>query len=133
MSAGGVDMSSRAVGFKGVMVVVLAAAASMAPASPASVERFYSTTSYSILQAWLTRLSNLTALAMFDVLLIAVLGSWLLLAVRDLAGGRRGWLRTLAGIAGRTLVWAAALYLVFLCTWGLNYRRAPLAERLAFD
>jgi hypothetical protein len=31
------------------------------------------------------------------------------------------------------VVWAAALYLIFLGTWGLNYRRVPLTERLSFE
>ena len=38
-----------------------------------------------------------------------------------------------AGTVRRTVTAAASLYLAFLITWGLNYRRVPLAEKLEFD
>ena len=48
-------------------------------------------------------------------------------------GSRCGWLRASGGVAVRTMVGAALLYLVFLLTWGLNYRRVPLMDKLDFD
>ena len=52
---------------------------------------------------------------------------WVALAVRDLLhtpSRGRGALR----IVARTIVWAAALYLLFLALWGLNYRRPRLRD-----
>src|SRR5207253_9909374 len=36
-------------------------------------------------------------------------------------------------ISRRTVVWSCAAYLVFLATWGFNYRRVRVVERLQFD
>src|SRR4029079_3254705 len=36
-------------------------------------------------------------------------------------------------IALRTIAWSAAAYIVFVATWGLNYRRVPLREKLPYD
>ena len=33
----------------------------------------------------------------------------------------------------RTAVWVAALYVLFLLTWGLNYRRERLSDKLQLD
>jgi hypothetical protein len=87
-----------------------------------------------VLQRPMTALSNLVPFALFDVLLIVVIGGWAALAVRDLARRRRtGTARAAARTAGRTVVWAAGFYLIFLLVWGLNYRRIPLREKLPFD
>jgi len=82
----------------------------------------------------LTGVSNRASFALFDVL-VAALALWLLGAfVRDVAARRqRGWTRTAARTVGRTAVLAAAVYLLFLVTWGFNYRRPPLGDRLALD
>jgi hypothetical protein len=57
----------------------------------------------------------------------------LVLLVRIVRPGSRPWVRTavrsLAGLAAL----AAVVYLAFLLSWGLNYRRAPLATRLDHD
>jgi len=125
-------MSPLAVRRKGALIVVLAAAAAAAPMSPAGVERFYSTSAYPALQSQVTAISNLTSLAIFDLLLVVVLGGWLVLAVRDL-NRDSSWLPGAATIVVRTVVWAASFYIFFLLIWGLNYRRTPLADKLAFD
>src|SRR5207249_11028550 len=41
--------------------------------------------------------------------------------------------RLLLAIATRTVVWAASLYLFFLASWGFNYRRVRLVDRLDYD
>jgi uncharacterized protein DUF3810 len=127
-------MGRPAVRSRHAIIVALAVGAAVAPMSPAAVERFYSKGAYPLLQSQLTAISNLTALAIFDVLILTVLGAWFLLAVRDL-GWNRGssWLRGVAAIVVRTVVWAAGFYIVFLLIWGLNYRRTPLVDKLAFD
>jgi hypothetical protein len=116
---------------KRAVILVTAAASALAPVPPWLVEHLYTAHLYTALQRVLTSLSNLVPFALFDALVVALAAAWLGLAASDLA--RLGWRRSTARAAGRTLVWAAAVYLLFLATWGLNYRRVPLVDRLEFD
>ena len=113
-------------------LVIAAAAAALVPLPATFVEREYSRRLYLALQPLLTSLSNLAPFALFDGLLIVIALSWVVLAVRDLRKVN-GRLRAAVVILWRTIVSVAALYLVFLCTWGLNYRRVPLADALGLD
>ena len=114
-----------------VALVGLAAGAALLPVPARVIERWYSQGLYPVLQSRLTAASNLAPFALLDALIIIVAAAWLVLAAADLA--RRGWWRALVATVWRALVWAAALYVVFLLVWGLNYRRARLTERLTFD
>ncbi len=104
------------------------------PLPAAAVERLYSNAAFPSLQRGLTRLSNLVPFALFDLLLIAAI-AWVAVATaRDLMGARRrGWTPAVMRVAGRTATVAAAAYLVFLATWGLNYRRQPISSRVQFE
>jgi len=113
-------------------LVAVAVGAALLPLPSAIIERVYSTQVYSGVQPLLTSLSNLAPFALFDGLAIAVVLSWIALAVRDLTSVK-GRLRAAAVILWRTIVWSAALYLMFLLTWGLNYRRVRLADALTID
>jgi hypothetical protein len=115
-----------------VAIVAAATAAAIIPTPPDLVERVYSTGAYPLLQRATTALSNLAPFALFDALLVVVLGGWMALALIDLRRGS-GRFRAAWKISGRTIVWAAALYLLFLSAWGLNYRRTPLAVKLRLD
>ena len=103
------------------------------PLPRALVETVYSRSAYPIVRQIVTGLSGLTSLVLFDLLLIgvsvAVLGWWTARLIRAPRGGR---LRALASLVGQTVVLAAALYLMFLGTWGLNYRRELLGEQLGY-
>jgi Protein of unknown function (DUF3810) len=114
-------------------IVVVAAAAGVAvvrlPAAP--VERLYSNGVYAFAQPLLTTVSNQTRYALLDGLILVVAAAWLVQAVRDVVRSER-FLRKIARILARTLVWSAALYLLFAAAWGLNYRRQSLVEKLAF-
>src|SRR5262252_2588099 len=114
------------------VVVGCALAAAVAPLPPSAVERWYSARLYAGIQPLLTSMSNLVPFALLDVLIAAVGLGWIGLAVRDLRGGGSR-LRAAVLITARTLVWAAVLYLVFLALWGLNYRRPPLRETMAYE
>ena len=115
-------------------LIVLAIAAAFLPISRPVVESLYANRLFPSIQFVLTNLSNRVSLALFDLLLALVIVWWLGQAVRDLFVGRRnGWLRAIARIGVRTATIAAASYLVFLVTWGLNYRRVGLTEKLQFD
>jgi hypothetical protein len=112
-------------------VYALAAAGALAPIPAWMVERWYSTGFYPRLQGILTPASNLVPFALFDVLWIAAAAASATAAYRCIRiGGWRTGARRLALFALRA---AAAVYVVFLVTWGLNYRRVPLIERLEFD
>ena len=116
-----------------VGLVLVAAAAALAPVPPALVERAYSTSLYLRLQRVVTSTSNLAPFALFDALIIVTLAAWLIAIGVDLVRHRGAWMPILARLLLRTVVWAAAFYVVFLLVWGLNYRRVPLADKLRFD
>jgi hypothetical protein len=115
-------------------LVGLAILCAVAPVSPRAVERLYSQGVYSAIQPTLTSASNRLPLSLLDLLILLAFGGWLLLAGRDLRRASAvGWPRTVGRIALRTVAWSAAAYLVFLATWGFNYRRVRLIEKLAFS
>jgi hypothetical protein len=59
---------------------------------------------------------------------------WLIVRIVGLARAKTGRRRSVAMKGARDIVAAAAItYLLFLATWGLNYRREPLTLRLDFD
>ncbi len=101
-------------------LIVLAVAAAVAPIPPDFVERHYSTRAYPTLQRAITDMSNSTAVAWFDVFL---LGAAVVLLILLLRRGR----------ILNVLAFLAAVWLLFLATWGLNYRRVPLREKLDYD
>ena len=111
-----------------VALIVVAAAAAIAPLPAGGVERFYSTRFYPLIQRVVTPASNLVPIALLDVAIIGVLAFLVLRFVR--AGGRKPGARAV-GVA--LLKTVAVVYLLFLVMWGLNYRRVPLEEKLDFD
>ena len=117
-----------------VAVVALAVVMALAPAPRPLIESVYARGLYPVIRQVVTGLSSLTPVVLFDVLLIggslALIGWWGVRLIRAPRGAR---LRALAGVLGHTVVAAAALYLLFLAIWGLNYRRQTLAARLAYD
>jgi hypothetical protein len=115
-----------------LILFLTAVAAALVPLPPRLVERAYSNGVYLAAQPLFTGLSNRAPIALFDLLIVVVAGAWMASAARDL-GRSGGTTRAALSIAVRTGTWAAALYLLFLMTWGLNYRRVPLAEKLPFD
>ena len=116
-----------------IALIGAAIGAALAPIPAAAVERLYSAALYLALQRTVTALSNLLPFALFDALLVSAAASWTWLLVRDVARRQGGWTRIAARTVARTATAAAALYLAFLATWGLNYRRVPLADKLEFD
>ena len=116
-------------------VVVLAAlAAAVVPLPAAVIERYYSSGLYPLWQSWLTPASNAVPVALLDVLIVVVAAAWLILAAHDVRRWRaRGLGRTAGRVVARTAVWTAVVYIVFLASWGLNYRRVRLADKLEFD
>jgi hypothetical protein len=117
-----------------ILVVALAAVLALAPLPPSLVERYYADWFYPALQARLTPWSNLSGVALFDIL-IACFGVGLLVAwirwtrrvVRDRTP--RPLLRGLVV----TITAAAIGVLWFQAAWGLNYARDPLEQAIGYD
>ena len=108
----------------------LALVAAVAPLPPNLIERWYSLGAYPPLQRVVTAGSNLVPFAVFDVLCVcAALATAILLYRRVRRGGWRGGLLSSASVLLRA---ASVVYLVFLATWGLNYRRVPLQDKVQF-
>ncbi len=117
-------------------VVLAAVVAALAPTSATWVEQTYSRQWYPAAQRLLTPVAGVVGVSLFDLLVIAAVcglgvGWW-----RGLRAAGSGW-RAHAAAAGRltfrTATAVAAIYLVFLALWGLNYRREPLSARLDHD
>ena len=113
-------------------VLVCAVGTALAPLPPAAVDRWYSGHMYGSIQPLLTSMSNLVPFSLLDALITAVAVAWLVLAGRDLRK-TASRLRAAVLIAVRTVVWAAAFYLLFLVLWGLNYRRPSMRETLPYE
>jgi len=91
----------------------------------------YSRSIYLSFQPYLTTMSSLAPIALLDVAVGIVVAALILLFVRSWRG--EGLLRATARSIWRLLVTAAVVYLLFLASWGLNYRRVPLEQKLDFD
>ena len=118
-----------------VALACVAAFLALAPYPPSAVERWFSGGLFPVLQSALTSLSNQVPFALLDALILGLLAWWIWCLVRDVSGCRRGTLIGWAAVVGRVLLRTATLmvvlYLGFMAAWGLNYRRAPLADRFA--
>jgi Protein of unknown function (DUF3810) len=112
-------------------IIVAAIGAALLPIPQILVERVYSSGVYPHWQRVMTTASNLVPFAAFDLLCLAAVVVVALHFIRGMAlrGWRKGALRTIAAV----LRWAALTYLIFLATWGLNYRRVGLVQKVAFD
>lgn len=112
-------------------VCLLAAVAALVPVPARWIESWYSRGLYPSMQRVLTTVSNVSPYPLFDLLLIAAVAAVAVATCRAVRA--RGWKRGVAQALGTVVCAAAAIYLVFLATWGLNYRRVPLRSKLAFD
>jgi hypothetical protein len=112
-------------------VVALALALALLPLPAAWVEHWYSRGVYLRLQPIVSPVTALSPIALLDVAALGLIACVLWWGVRSYrAGGAAGLLRV---IAFRLLVTASVLYLWFMAAWGLNYRRVPLQEQLAYE
>ena len=114
-----------------LFLVLLAVAGLLVPLRPSFIEQRYSSGLFPFVQASVTAASNRTSVPWLDLLLVLG-GVWVIATcARAVVSGRRG--RALAQAGLRVATVAAAVYLAFLMMWGLNYRRVPLRQKLAFD
>jgi hypothetical protein len=131
-SNGTLDGLTRSMAWR-IALLAVAACAALLPLPAGLVDRFYANGAYRVLQPILTTVSNLTPVPLFDLIIVMAVAGWGGLALRDLRRSNRQWARAATRIVVRTATWSAALYIVFLLTWGLNYRRLPLQDRLSYD
>jgi hypothetical protein len=112
-------------------VYAAALAGAFAPIPEWTVEQWYSRGIYPVVQSLLTTATNPIPFALFDILWIGASAAGAAAAYRCIraAGWRRGAVR-LAILSARA---TAIVYIAFLAAWGLNYRRVPLIDKLAFD
>lgn len=114
-----------------VAVWGLALAAALVPLPASVVERLYADGFYPAFQRVVTPLSSTLPVAFLDLALLALL---VVAVVRHVRASRhRGWRRASLQSALSLATAAAVVYLLFLASWGLNYRRVPLENKLAFD
>jgi hypothetical protein len=115
-----------------ILLILLAVGIAATPLPRSTVERVYSRGIYAAIQPSLTRSSNASRAAWFDVALLLV-GAVMLALVITRLRERHGWFLTLGTIAFDTVALGAVLYLWFLVAWGLNYQREPLRSQLDFQ
>jgi hypothetical protein len=115
-------------------LVIAALIVALVPLPASWVEALYSERAYLAVQRVLTPASNRIPFAAFDLLLVLV-ALWLIgVLVAFVRGWRKpGIVRSFRALVMRLALTAAVVYLAFVAAWGLNYRRAPLATRLAFS
>jgi hypothetical protein len=114
---------------RGALIATALLAATL-PIPPRWVETAYAESTYLRLQRLLTSISNLVPWAVTDVLLAAACAAvvWRFASAKREPGEQR-W-RAVCRATVDLFAGAAAVYLVFLAVWGLNYRREPLRARL---
>lgn len=108
-----------------------AVVAALAPLPAPFVERVYSRGIYPAFQPYVTRASNLVPVALLDIAFTLLVAILVLRVVRTARG--KGWRRAALCLLTSVVTTAAVVYLLFLASWGYNYRRVPLEAKLDFD
>jgi Protein of unknown function (DUF3810) len=114
-------------------LIVLALVLALVTLPASTIERVYARGWYPAFQPFLTSLSGLIPIAVFDLLIVALAawaGSRVYPVIRAARGDRA---RRLTIAVVDLVVGAAAVYLAFLVLWGFNYRRVPLDAQLDFS
>ena len=117
-------------------IITAAAVAALVPTPAAWVEQAYSRQWYLTAQRILTPVSGFVGFSLLDLLAVVGLfglGFWWWRRLRRSGSEGRARAVAVARLALHTAAFAAALYLVFLAMWGLNYRRLPLTAKLDYD
>jgi hypothetical protein len=103
------------------------------PFAPAFIESAYANGLFARMNELFVPLTNAVPFALGDLLFVVTAGglaaAWIVGLRR--ASGRR--LRAVALLALHTAGLAALIVLAFNLLWGLNYRRVPVASRVAYD
>ena len=116
-----------------ILIIALALVAALAPLPRSAVERVYARGWYPVVQPRLTMLTNRTVFAVFDLMLLLVLGGVAAMWVVRLRRRHGGRTATVGRLLLDTMTIGAGLYLWFLMAWGFNYRREPLRSQMDYD
>ncbi len=111
--------------------IALAVLAALAPMPSAVVERWYSSGAYPRIQHALTGGSNVIPFSIFDVVWIAAAAFSVVWAYRTFRC--RPLSRSLRRALLQAATTASIVYLIFLTTWGMNYRRVRMIDRVDFN
>jgi hypothetical protein len=114
-------------------ILVIAAAAAVKWANPPAgwIERSYSNGAYPAIDTAVRALTGPLPFTLGDALFFASLVGlivWWVWRLRAAGAGRR--LRTALFLGLRTVVAAAFIFVWFAASWGFNYERIPLAEKI---
>ncbi len=115
-----------------VQLLVLATAIALwiAPIAPGWIERGYANGLYAALAKTFVPLVNRLPFALGDLLIALVVAGCAIFTVRCI---RRGGRVAIVALPLGALTLAAGLGIWFQLAWGLNYRRVPIAGRVAYD
>jgi hypothetical protein len=115
-----------------VIAPLIAVVLALVPLPAWIVEDFYSRDMYMWVQRWITAGTNIVPFAVLDLLLILSAIFFLRRAYRLYVVARqRGVIDALWEALRRIVRFAAILVILFLWSWGFNYRRQPLDTVLA--
>jgi hypothetical protein len=126
------DPRGASTAWRAAALVALALIVLLVPTPAAWVDGGYASI-YPHWQRAITAAFDWMPVAPFDVWLIAVLVASGVVVRRAWRRGAPHRGRAFAGAAASVLIVASVLYLWFMASWGLNYRRAPLATHLEVD
>ncbi len=116
-------------------LAVLAAAALLST-RPQWVDRYYSEGWSTALGGWLSLFSGLFSGSLAEVLILALLlwqGVSALTGLKHIRQGRSRWGQSLRNGMLRLFTVATVLAALFYLTWGLNYSRPPMAQRMGWQ
>ena len=114
-----------------LLLVIGAAIVALMPMPAPLIEHWYSRGFYARLQPVVTDISGSFSFALLDTAIVLLAGAMLTALVRSWR--RSGFLACLRNLLVTGLAIAAAIYLWFMLFWGLNYRRVPLEQKLAYN
>jgi uncharacterized protein DUF3810 len=126
--------SARAVFALDALAIVLAWIAAAAPLPRAWVEHVYANGLFAALNRAFVPLADRVPFAVSDVEGAAVLIAlvvWWVRAIRRAPRGRKA--RTVLALVAHTAGFAAFLIVLFELVWGIDYRRATVAERVRYS
>ena len=114
-------------------LTALACAVALLPVPQATIEQLYANGLFAWMNATFVPLSNAVPFAVGDLEValaaIALVAGWTI-ALRRARDSR---MRTVLALLAHSAGFAAAIVLAFNLLWALNYRRAPVVERVDFD
>jgi len=112
-------------------LILAALAAALVPIPARLVESQYSKGIYPALQSRVTPLTNLSPIALVDLAVLAIVICFTVAFARRLRA--RGLAAAVLSGAVSMVTLTAFIVLWFFVLWGLNYRRVPLDEKIAYD